>query len=250
MLVVRDAWKAFGQSDVLRGVDLDVDVGEVVCLLGRSGSGKTTLLRCINHLEVLDAGVIRVDGGLVGYRLDGEQLIPLKERQVVARRRQIGMVFQQFHLFPHFSVLENVAYPTVATGRMERSEAEVRAHALLAKVGLSRKLTMYPAQLSGGEQQRVAIARALAMQPKLMLFDEPTSALDPDLVHDVLDVMRRLADERMTMLVVTHELGFAREVADRVAFLSHGRIVENSPPAEFFIAPRTSVAREFLERRL
>jgi polar amino acid transport system ATP-binding protein len=239
MLAVRDAWKAFGEVELLRGVDLDVDVGEVVCLL-----------RCINHLEELDAGLITVDGVLIGYRLDGDQLIPLKERQVAPRRRQIGMVFQQFHLFPHFSVLKNVAYPAIATRRMERREAEERASALLGKVGLGRKLGMYPAQLSGGEQQRVAIARALAMQPKLMLFDEPTSALDPDLVRDVLDVMRTLAHERMTMLVVTHELGFAREVADRVAFMSQGRIVETSPPAEFFAAPRTSVASQFLERRL
>jgi polar amino acid transport system ATP-binding protein len=250
MLDVRDVWKAFGTVGVLRGVDLRVGAGEVVCLLGRSGSGKTTLLRCISHLEHIDAGIVKVDGELVGYRVEDRRLIPLKERQVAVRRRDIGMVFQQFHLFPHLTALENVAYAPVATGRMKRAEAEAAAHDLLRKVGLAKKVAVYPAQLSGGQQQRVAIARALAMRPKLMLFDEPTSALDPDLVRDVLDVMRALADEAMTMLVVTHELGFAREVADAVAFMARGRIVEISPPDEFFSASRTVEAREFLRRRL
>jgi ABC-type polar amino acid transport system ATPase subunit len=250
MLDVHDAWKSFGALQVLRGVDLHVGAGEVVCLLGRSGSGKTTLLRCINHLEEVDAGVIRVDGALVGYRIDGERLIPLKEKHVALRRREIGMVFQQFHLFPHLTVLENVTYAPVATGRMTPADAEETAHTLLQKVGLAGKVGVYPVQLSGGQQQRVAIARALAMRPKLMLFDEPTSALDPDLVRDVLDVMRALAEEKTTMLVVTHELGFAREVADRVAFIARGKIVETAAPAEFFSAPRTSDASEYLQRQL
>jgi polar amino acid transport system ATP-binding protein len=250
MLEVHDTWKSFGSTQVLRGVDLQVGGGEVVCLLGRSGSGKTTLLRCINHLDAVDAGVITVDGSLVGYRIDGERLIPLKEREVALRRREIGMVFQQFHLFPHLSVLENVAYAPVATRRMTREMAEQTAHELLQKIGLVEKAGLYPAQLSGGQQQRVAIARALAMRPKLMLFDEPTSALDPDLVRGVLDSIRALAREKTTMLVVTHELAFAREVADRVAFMAFGRIVETAAPKEFFNTPQTRAAHEFLERRL
>jgi polar amino acid transport system ATP-binding protein len=250
MLDVRDVWKAYGRVEVLRGIDLRVGAGEVVCLLGRSGTGKTTLLRCISHLEHVDAGVVTVDGKLIGYRVDGPRLIPLKERLVAVRRRDIGMVFQQFHLFPHLTALENVAYAPVATGRMTRPHAEDAAHELLRSVGLAGKVAVYPAQLSGGQQQRVAIARALAMRPRLMLFDEPTSALDPDLVRDVLDVMRALADGAMTMLVVTHELGFAREVADSIAFMARGRVIETSPPHEFFSAPRTSDARDYLQRRL
>jgi polar amino acid transport system ATP-binding protein len=250
MLDVRDVWKAYGRVEVLRGIDLRVGAGEVVCLLGRSGTGKTTLLRCISHLEHVDAGLVTVDGKLIGYHVDGRRLIPLKERLVAVRRRDIGMVFQQFHLFPHLTALENVAYAPVATGRMTRPQAEDAAHELLRNVGLAGKAAVYPAQLSGGQQQRVAIARALAMRPKLMLFDEPTSALDPDLVRDVLDVMRALADGAMTMLVVTHELGFAREVADSIAFMARGRVIETSPPHEFFSAPRTSDARDYLQRQL
>jgi polar amino acid transport system ATP-binding protein len=250
MLEVVDVWKAYGALDVLRGVNFRIGAGEVACLLGRSGSGKTTLLRCINHLEQVDAGVITVDGDLVGYRIADDRLIPLPERQIALRRRDVGMVFQQFNLFPHLNVLENVAYAPVATRRMSRPDANARAHELLAKVGLAEKARVYPAQLSGGQQQRVAIARALAMRPKLMLLDEPTSALDPDLVRDVLDVIRGLAADKMTMLIVTHELGFAREVADTVAFMAHGKIVEATAPAEFFRKPRTSAAGRFLERRL
>jgi polar amino acid transport system ATP-binding protein len=250
MLEVVDVWKAYGALDVLRGVNFRIGAGEVACLLGRSGSGKTTLLRCINHLEQVDAGVITVDGDLVGYRIADDRLIPLPERQIALRRRDVGMVFQQFNLFPHLTVLENVAYAPVATRRMSRPDANARAHELLAKVGLAEKARVYPAQLSGGQQQRVAIARALAMRPKLMLLDEPTSALDPDLVRDVLDVIRGLAADKMTMLIVTHELGFAREVADTVAFMAHGNIVEATAPAEFFRKPRTSAAGRFLERRL
>ena len=250
MLSVRDVWKSFGSTPVLRGVDLEVAQGEVVCLLGRSGSGKSTLLRCISHLELVDAGVIAVDGYPVGYRVDGKRLVALKERELSARRREIGMVFQHFHLFPHMTALRNVAYAPVASGSLKPEDADRKARDLLNRVGLAGREAAFPEHLSGGQQQRVAIARALAMDPKLMLFDEPTSALDPELVRDVLDVMRALANEGMTMVVVTHELGFAREVADSVAFMEQGRIVERAPPAKFFGQPETTASREFLGRML
>ena len=224
---------------MLRGVSLEVQPGEVLCLLGPSGSGKSTLLRCINHLEKIDAGRVWVDGELVGYRQAGDPLYELREREVARKRAQIGMVFQRFNLFAHMTALENVAE---APMRVRELGAETRWHGpgLLARVGLSDKLDAFPAQLSGGQQQRVAIARALAMDPKLMLFDEPTSALDPELVGEVLDVMRRLARHGMTMVVVTHEIGFAREVADAVAFMDAGVIVEHGPPEEVLDTPDTN----------
>jgi polar amino acid transport system ATP-binding protein len=250
LLQLRDVWKSYGDLPVLRSVDLDVRAGEVVTVLGRSGSGKSTLLRCIAHLEPVDAGLITLEDQLVGYRVDGTRLIALKESAVTRRRRDIGMVFQDFHLFPHMSVLQNVAYAPVATRTLSRADAGEQARALLERVGLTGKIDSRPAELSGGQQQRVAIARALAMRPKLMLFDEPTSALDPELVRDVLDVVRDLADDGMTMIVVTHELGFAREVADTVAFMHEGVIVESSDPATFFSRPATQPAQTYMSRRL
>jgi polar amino acid transport system ATP-binding protein len=250
LLNVADVWKSFGELAVLRGASLAVDAGEVVALLGRSGSGKSTLLRCIAHLELIDAGTIELGGSLIGYRIEDEQLVPLKERHAAERRREIGMVFQHFHLFPHMKVLDNVAFAPIATKRLARGPAELAARELLDRVGLSDKVDAYPGQLSGGQQQRVAIARALAMRPRLMLFDEPTSALDPELVRDVLDVMRGLADEGMTMLVVTHELGFAREVANKIAFIEQGQVVEVASPEAFFSDPQADAAQTYVSRRL
>jgi polar amino acid transport system ATP-binding protein len=242
--------KSFGDLLVLRDVQLDVHAGEVVAILGRSGSGKSTLLRCIADLEPIDAGTIRLDGELVGYRLEGDLLIPLPEKRAARRRREIGMVFQDFQLFPHMTVIENVTYAPVATGTRSRAEARDIGHDLLDRVGLTDKAGAYPRHLSGGQQQRVAIARALAMHPRLLLFDEPTSALDPELVRDVLDVMRGLADDGMTMVVVTHELGFAREVADTVAFMHEGAIVELATPADFFTSPTTAPGTAYVGQRL
>jgi ABC-type polar amino acid transport system ATPase subunit len=250
LLSVRDIWKSFGDLPVLRGVELSVNRREVLALLGRSGSGKSTLLRCIAHLELVDAGLIAVGGELLGYQLDGEHLTPIKERSMAARRRAVGVVFQNFHLFPHMTVLGNVSFAPVATKLLSRSEAERVARELLVRVGLEDKIHGYPAQLSGGQQQRVAIARALAMRPQLMLFDEPTSALDPELVRDVLDVIRALADDGMTMLVVTHELGFAREVADTIAFMDRGRIVEIAGSEQFFAEPQSQAAQLYLSQHL
>jgi polar amino acid transport system ATP-binding protein len=242
--------KRFGRLDVLKGITLDVPAGHVVCVLGPSGSGKTTLLRCINHLEKIDAGRIWVDGELVGYRQDGDKLHELRESDVARKRAEIGMVFQRFNLFAHMTALENVVEAPIRVKKLARAEAVARATALLQRVGLGDRLDAHPAQLSGGQQQRVAIARALAMDPKLLLFDEPTSALDPELVGDVLEVMRSLVAEGRTMIVVTHEIGFAREAADTVAFMDDGVVVETGPPASVLSAPRHERTRAFLSKVL
>jgi polar amino acid transport system ATP-binding protein len=242
--------KSFQANHVLRGIDLQVQRGEVMCLLGPSGSGKTTFLRCINHLEKVSSGELYVDGELVGYRRVGNKLHELKEKEVARKRTEIGMVFQRFNLFPHKSALANVCEAPVHVKRESRSDAIERGRTLLERVGLGDKYDAYPAQLSGGQQQRVAIARALAMQPKLMLFDEPTSALDPELVGEVLDVMRGLASDGMTMVVVTHEMGFAREVADEVVFMDGGVVVEAGPPTEVLSNPQHERTREFLGKVL
>jgi polar amino acid transport system ATP-binding protein len=242
--------KRFGRLDVLKGIDLEVRQGEVMCLLGPSGSGKSTFLRCINHLEKINSGRLWVDGELVGYREAGDRLHELHEREVARKRAEIGMVFQHFNLFPHMTALENVTLAPTRALKVSRSEARDRGRQMLGRVGLSDKLDVYPVALSGGQQQRVAIARALAMQPKLMLFDEPTSALDPELVGDVLDAMRQLAHDGMTMIVVTHEIGFAREVADSVVFMDAGVVVESGPPAQVLGAPKHERTREFLRKVL
>ncbi|MET7834754.1 MULTISPECIES: amino acid ABC transporter ATP-binding protein [Micromonospora] len=242
--------KRFGPVEVLRGIDLTVAPGEVACLLGPSGSGKSTFLRCVNHLERIDGGQLSVDGELVGYRRHGDRLYELKAREVAVRRRDIGMVFQRFNLFPHLTALGNVTEAPVRVLRTPRGRAREEALRLLDRVGLADRAHHYPGQLSGGQQQRVAIARALAMRPKLMLFDEPTSALDPELVGEVLDVMKGLAADGMTMVVVTHEMGFAREVADQVAFLDDGVVVEVGPPDEVLGRPRHERTRAFLDKVL
>jgi len=242
--------KRFGRQEVLRGITLQVQAGEVMCLLGPSGSGKSTFLRCINHLEKIDAGRLSVDGELVGYRQAGDKLHELRESEVARKRAEIGMVFQHFNLFPNMTVSENIACAPVRVKGVPRERAEQRAHELLERVGLPDKLSSYPAQLSGGQQQRVAIARALAMDPKLMLFDEPTSALDPELVGEVLQVMRELAREGMTMIVVTHEMGFAREVADTVVFMDGGVVVEAGEPAAVLESPQHERTRSFLSKVL
>ncbi|MFI7307479.1 amino acid ABC transporter ATP-binding protein [Micromonospora aurantiaca] len=242
--------KRFGPVEVLKGIDLTVAPGEVACLLGPSGSGKSTFLRCVNHLERIDGGQLAVDGELVGYRRQGDRLYELKAREVAARRRDIGMVFQRFNLFPHLTALGNVTEAPVRVLRTPRERAREQALRLLDRVGLADRAHHYPSQLSGGQQQRVAIARAMAMRPKLMLFDEPTSALDPELVGEVLDVMKGLAADGMTMVVVTHEMGFAREVADQVAFLDDGVVVEAGPPDEVLGRPRHERTRAFLDKVL
>jgi polar amino acid transport system ATP-binding protein len=242
--------KRFGRLEVLKGITLEVRAGEVLCLLGPSGSGKSTFLRCINHLEKIDSGRLSVDGELVGYREDGGRLHELRERDVARKRAEIGMLFQHFNLFPHMTAVENVTCAPIRVKHEGREQARERALGLLARVGLADKVDAYPAQLSGGQQQRVAIARALAMQPKLMLFDEPTSALDPELVGDVLAAMQQLAREGMTMIVVTHEMGFAREVADTVAFMDAGVVVESGAPAEVLERPREERTRSFLSKVL
>src|SRR5207249_2928391 len=218
--------KRFGRLEVLKGVSLEVNPREVVCVIGPSGSGKTTFIRCINHLEKIDAGRLWVDGRLVGYRQRGDKIYELRDAEVCRDRSEIGMVFQRFNLFAHMTALENVIEAPIRVRKVPKRDAVARAKVLLDRVGLGDKLDSYPSQLSGGQQQRVAIARALAMTPKLMLFDEPTSALDPELVGEVLEVMKSLAQERMTMIVVTHEMGFARQVADRVIFMDAGRFIE------------------------
>jgi polar amino acid transport system ATP-binding protein len=235
---------------VLRGIDLTVDPGEVLCLIGPSGSGKSTFLRCINHLEKIDGGELSVDGELVGYRQSGNRLYELRDREVCGKRAEIGMVFQRFNLFPHMNVLDNVTSGPVRVKKESTSSARNRARQLLDRVGLADKVDNYPNQLSGGQQQRVAIARALAMSPKLMLFDEPTSALDPELVGDVLDVMRALAEDGMTMIVVTHEMGFAREVGDTVVFMDGGVVVESGDPTAVLTAPRHERTKAFLSKVL
>ena len=250
MVQVIDAHKRFGKTEVLRGITMDVAPGEVVVLLGPSGSGKTTLLRCINHLEPLDAGRIYVDGELVGYRERNGRLVEDREAEIARKRAAIGMVFQRFNLFPHLTALGNVIEAPIRVKKLPRRDAEERGRALLDQVGLSHKIDAYPAQLSGGQQQRVAIARSLAMNPKLMLFDEPTSALDPELVGEVLDTMKALAQEGMTMIVVTHEIGFAREVAQRAVVMDEGLIIEEGTPRELFAAPQQARTKAFLGRIL
>jgi polar amino acid transport system ATP-binding protein len=250
MLRIIDAHKRFGRTEVLRGITMDVARGEVVVLLGPSGSGKTTLLRCINHLEALEAGRIYVDGELIGYRERNGRLVEDREAEIARKRAAIGMVFQRFNLFPHLSALGNVIEAPMRVKKLPRRQAEEMGRALLDQVGLSHKVSASPAQLSGGQQQRVAIARALAMNPKLMLFDEPTSALDPELVGEVLDAMKALAQEGMTMIVVTHEIGFAREVAHRAVFMDEGVIVEEGPPRELFASPQQARTKLFLGRIL
>ena len=242
--------KSFGANEVLKGIDFQVQPGQVVCLLGRSGSGKSTFLRCINHLEKINAGRLFVDGELVGYRQQGDKLHELSEKDVAKKRTEIGMVFQHFNLFPHMTALANNMEAPCLVKNEPRVEVRQRAVELLAKVGLADKATAYPRQLSGGQQQRVAIARALAMRPKLMLFDEPTSALDPELVGDVLAVMKDLAQSGMTMIVVTHEIGFAREVADTVVFMDGGVVVEQGPPYEVITNPRHERTKAFLSQVL
>ena len=248
LLQVIDLHKRFGHNEVLRGISLAVEAGEVVAILGPSGSGKSTLLRCVNHLDRIDSGRILFEGQLVGYREENGRLREDREASISRVRRQMGMVFQRFNLFPHLSALGNVMEAPVQVLKLSRNEARERAVAMLTRVGLAAKLDAFPGQLSGGQQQRVAIARALAMNPKLMMFDEATSALDPELVGEVLAVMRDLAAEGMTMLVVTHEMGFAREAAHRVVFMDEGVIQEEGSPVEFFGAPKTERARTFLRR--
>ena len=250
LVQARAVHKRFGAVEVLKGIDMEVGAGEVVCLLGSSGAGKSTFLRCINHLEPIDAGEIWVDGQPVGFRLKGEILHELSPREVARQRREVGMVFQRFNLFAHMTALGNIIEAPMQVLGMSRTQAMQEGRALLASVGLTDKSDVYPAQLSGGQQQRVAIARALAMKPKLMLFDEPTSALDPELVGEVLDVMRRLAAEGMTMVVVTHEMAFARDVADTVIFMDQGVIAESGPPSQMFTAPKHPRTRQFLAKVL
>jgi polar amino acid transport system ATP-binding protein len=250
MVTAEAVHKRFGRLEVLKGIDLQVRRGEVMCMLGPSGSGKSTFLRCINHLEKINAGRLYVDGELVGYRESGDKLHELHEREVTRKRAEIGMVFQHFNLFPHMTALENVTLAPLRVLGVARAEARSRGAELLGRVGLGDKLNTYPVALSGGQQQRVAIARALAMQPKLMLFDEPTSALDPELVGEVLDAMRGLARDGMTMIVVTHEMGFAREVADTVVFMDEGVVVESGPPGTVLASPREERTRAFLSKVL
>jgi polar amino acid transport system ATP-binding protein len=242
--------KRFGTNTVLKDISLEVRSGEVMCMIGPSGSGKSTFLRCINHLEKIDGGRLEVDGQLVGYREKGDVLHELHPKEAARQRRDIGMVFQRFNLFPHMTALENVAEAPLRVKREHKEAVLERARALLQRVGLGDKLSSYPAHLSGGQQQRVAIARALAMQPKLMLFDEPTSALDPELVGEVLDVMKGLASDGMTMIVVTHEMGFAREVADSLVFMDGGVVVERGVPREVLAKPAHERTRAFLSKVL
>jgi len=243
---IRDVSKSYNGVEVLSGVSLTVEPGEVVTILGPSGSGKSTLLRTINHLETVDGGWIAIDGELIGYEHRHGRLYELKERAVLRRRTQVGMVFQSFNLFPHLTALENIVEAPIALKRLTRADARELALGLLEKVGLADKAHAYPRQLSGGQQQRVAIARALALQPKVLLFDEPTSALDPELVGEVLDVIRELAGLGTTLVIVTHEIGFAREVSDRVVFIDHGVILEQGAPAEVLGSPRHQRTRDFL----
>jgi len=246
MVIATDVVKRFGRFTALAGVSLALDRSEVLCIVGPSGSGKSTFLRCINQLERADEGAIWVDGKLCGFRQKGDVLVELSDREIARQRVDTGMVFQRFNLFAHLTALQNVIEGPVTVQRRPRAEAIDEAAALLERVGLAAKRNAYPADLSGGQQQRVAIARALAMKPKLMLFDEPTSALDPELVGEVLQVMRDLARSGMTMIVVTHELGFAREVANRVVFMDHGAIVESGPPQQVLVDPQHPRTREFI----
>ncbi len=250
MVEARNVHKRFGGLHVLKGIDFTVQRGEVACLVGPSGSGKTTLIRCVNHLEQISGGRLLVDGVLMGYRERGEKLHELHPREAAKQRRDIGMVFQHFNLFPHMTALQNIIEAPLRVKKAGKREVMETAHSLLARVGLADKAKAYPAQLSGGQQQRVAIARALAMKPKLMLFDEPTSALDPELVGEVLDVMKALANEGMTMIVVTHEMGFAREVADQLVFMDGGVVVEAGNPREVLANPQHQRTKAFLSKVL
>ncbi|MFB9593238.1 MULTISPECIES: amino acid ABC transporter ATP-binding protein [Streptomyces] len=250
MVKAEGVHKSYGAAHILRGIDLEVAPREVFCLVGPSGSGKSTFLRCINHLERINAGRLSVDGQLVGYKQKGDKLYELKDSEVAAQRRDIGMVFQRFNLFPHMTAMENVMEAPVMVKGESRAVARERAAKLLDRVGLGTKGGNYPSQLSGGQQQRVAIARALAMEPKLMLFDEPTSALDPELVGDVLDVMRDLAESGMTMIVVTHEMGFAREVGDNLVFMDGGVVVESGNPRDVLGNPQHERTKAFLSKVL
>ena len=250
LVIAEQVQKRFGHLEVLKGIDMTVMPGEVACLLGPSGSGKSTFLRCINHLEKIDGGRLSVDGHLVGYRQKGDKLYELKDSEVAVRRRDIGMVFQRFNLFPHMTALRNVMEAPVQVLGKNRKQAREEALTLLDRVGLGDRCDYYPSQLSGGQQQRVAIARALAMHPRLMLFDEPSSALDPELVGEVLDVMRDLAQGGMTMIVVTHEIGFAREVGDTLTFMDQGVVVESGPPKEVIANPQHPRTRDFLSKVL
>jgi polar amino acid transport system ATP-binding protein len=250
MVLAEGVHKRFGRLEVLKGINLAVQPREVMCVIGPSGSGKSTFLRCINHLEKIDAGKLWVDGELVGYRQKGGKLYELRDREVAAKRQEIGMVFQRFNLFPHMSSVDNIIEAPVNVRGENKATARARAVELLEQVGLADKAKAYPRELSGGQQQRVAIARALAMRPKLMLFDEPTSALDPELVGDVLTVMRQLAEDGMTMVVVTHEMGFAREVGDSLVFMDDGMIVEQGKPRDVISDPQHERTRSFLAKVL
>jgi len=250
MVDAQKVHKSFGANEVLKGIDFQVAPGQVVCLLGPSGSGKSTFLRCINHLEKINAGRLFVDGELVGYRQQGDRLYELSEKAVAKKRTEIGMVFQHFNLFPHMTAIGNIIEAPCRVKNEPKAEVRQRAIEVLTKVGLADKADAYPRQLSGGQQQRVAIARALAMRPKLMLFDEPTSALDPELVGDVLAVMKDLARSGMTMIVVTHEIGFAREVADTVVFMDGGVVVEQGSPSDVISNPRHERTKTFLAQVL
>jgi len=250
MVLSEGVSKSFGSNEVLKSIDLKVNQGEVLCIIGPSGSGKSTFLRCINHLERVDAGRLSVDGEVVGYRQHGDKLYELKPKEAARQRSEIGMVFQRFNLFPHMTALENIIEAPIRVKGMPKARAVERANELLTRVGLGDKGGHYPSQLSGGQQQRVAIARALAMDPKLMLFDEPTSALDPELVGEVLDVMKGLAQSGMTMVVVTHEMGFAREVADELVFMDGGVVVESGDPREVLANPQHQRTQAFLSKVL
>lgn len=250
MISAQNVHKSFGQLEVLKGINLEVQAGEVACLLGPSGSGKSTFLRCVNHLDKATAGRLYVDGELIGYREKNGTLYEISEKEAAEQRSDIGMVFQSFNLFPHRTVIENIIEAPVQVKKIPEETACARAMELLEDVGLASKANNYPVQLSGGQQQRVAIARAVAMDPKLMLFDEPTSALDPELVGEVLRVMKDLAAEGMTMLVVTHEMGFAREVADKVFFMDGGVVIESGSPAEVLDNPQQPRTKDFLANLL
>jgi polar amino acid transport system ATP-binding protein len=246
-----DVHKRFGRLEVLRGITIDVARGETVCIIGPSGSGKSTFLRCINHLEKIDGGRIEVNGHLIGYRERNGKLVEDSDRNIARQRAEIGMVFQRFNLFPHMTALENVIEAPIRVRRTPEAHARRQGEALLDRVGLADKRDVYPGKLSGGQQQRVAIARALAMNPALMMFDEPTSALDPETIGEVLDVMKNLAVElKTTMIVVTHEMGFAREVGDRVVMMDEGRIIEEGTPEHFFVDPREERTKQFLSKIL
>jgi polar amino acid transport system ATP-binding protein len=250
MVLAEGVHKRFGRLEVLKGISLEVQPAQVMCILGPSGSGKTTFIRCINHLEKINAGRLWVDGELVGYRQVGDKLHELPDREVARKRTEIGMVFQRFNLFGHMTALENVVEAPIRVKKTPKDHAIRSAKELLRRVGLEEKADVYPSQLSGGQQQRVAIARALAMNPKLMLFDEPTSALDPELVGEVLEVMRGLAEMGMTMVVVTHEIGFAREVGDVAVFMDDGVVVESGDPKEVLVNPRNERTKSFLSKVL